>query len=184
MDADVDAMPIPGLRYAGGYLDGDAQTRLLAEVDSQPWQHSGGRSVQIYGYSYHFERRHLPSWRSACVGARCAARIQRDGLMPHLADQMIVNAYEAGAGISAHIDLSVFDDAIVAISLGSTCVMQFADKTSGCEEECWSSPAAPCENVRPVAQSRARARAARFVDLPPDAVHVRNVHVVTKLRVG
>ena len=48
--------------------------------------------------------------------------------MPHLADQMIVNAYEAGAGISAHIDLSAFDDAIVAISLGSTCVMQFCRK--------------------------------------------------------
>ena len=55
--------------------------------------------------------------------------------MPHLADQMIVNAYEAGAGISAHIDLSAFDDAIAAISLGSHCVMQFAEKASGREEE-------------------------------------------------
>src|SRR4029078_4860637 len=61
--------------------------------------------------------------------------IQRDGLMPHLADQMIVNAYQAGAGISAHIDLSAFDDAMVAIRLGSTCVMQFAEKASGREEE-------------------------------------------------
>ena len=54
--------------------------------------------------------------------------------MPYLADQVIVNAYEPDAGISAHVDLSAFDDAIAAISLGSTCVMQFAEKTSGREE--------------------------------------------------
>jgi alkylated DNA repair dioxygenase AlkB len=135
MDVDVDAMPVPGLRYVAGYLDGDAQTRLLAEVDSQPWQHAGGRGVQIYGYSYHhlkggiYRLGDLPAW-----ALDVAARIQRDGLMPHLADQMIVNAYEPGAGISAHVDLSAFDDAIAAISLGSTCVMQFAEKASGREE--------------------------------------------------
>ncbi len=133
---DVDAAPVPGLRYLPDYLDRDTQTRVMAEADSQPWQHSGGRSVQIYGYSYHhlkggiYRLGDLPAW-----ALDVAARIQRDGLMPHLADQMIVNAYEAGAGISAHVDLSAFDDAVVAISLGSACVMQFAEKASGREEE-------------------------------------------------
>jgi alkylated DNA repair dioxygenase AlkB len=133
---DVDAAPVPGLRYLPDYLDRDTQIRVLAEADSQPWQHSGGRSVQIYGYSYHhvkggiYRLGDLPAW-----ALDVAARIHRDGLMPHLADQMIVNAYEAGAGISAHIDLSAFDDAIAAISLGSHCVMQFAEKASGREEE-------------------------------------------------
>jgi len=133
---DLDAAPVPGLRYLPDYLDRDIQTRVLAAADSQPWQQSGGRSVQIYGYSYHhlkggiYRLGDLPAW-----ALDVAARIQRDGLMPHLADQMIVNAYQAGAGISAHIDLSAFDDAIVAISLGSTCVMQFAEKASGREEE-------------------------------------------------
>ena len=133
---DLDAAPVPGLRYLPDYLDCDIQTRVLAAADSQPWQQSGGRSVQIYGYSYHhlkggiYRLGDLPAW-----ALDVAARIQRDGLMPHLADQMIVNAYQAGAGISAHIDLSAFDDAIVAISLGSTCVMQFAEKASGRGEE-------------------------------------------------
>lgn len=128
-------MPVPGLRYVAGYLDGDAQTRLLADVDAQPWQHAGGRSVQIYGYSYHHFRGgiyrlgDLPAW---ALGV--AARIEQDGLMPYLADQMIVNAYEPGGGISAHVDLSAFDDTIAAISLGSTCVMQFAETASGREE--------------------------------------------------
>jgi alkylated DNA repair dioxygenase AlkB len=129
-------MPVQGLRYVAGYLDNVAQTRLLTDVDSQPWQHAGGRAVQIYGYSYHhlkggiYRLGDLPAW-----ALEVAARLQQDGLMPCLADQMIVNAYEPGAGISAHIDLSAFDDAIVAIGLGSTCVMQFADKTSGRHEE-------------------------------------------------
>ena len=132
----VAAIPVAGLRYVAGYLDDGAQTRLLAAVDSQPWQHAGGRSVQIYGYSYHhlkggvFRLGDLPAW-----ALDVAARIQEDGLMPYLADQMIVNAYEPGGGISAHVDLSAFDDTIVAISLGSTCVMQFAEKASGREEE-------------------------------------------------
>ena len=117
---------------------------MLAEADSQPWRHSGGRSVQIYGYSYHhlkggvYRLGDLPAW-----ALDVAARIQQDGLMPYLADQMIVNAYEPGAGISAHVDLSAFDDAIAAISLGSTCVMQFAEKASARQRSCWSGPGAP-----------------------------------------
>ena len=133
---DVEATSVPGLRYVPGYLDADAQARLLAETDAQPWQQNGGRSVQIYGYSYNHVRGgiyrigDLPPW-----GLGVATRVWQDGLMPYLPDQMIANGYEPGTGIPAHVDLSAFDDTIAVISLGSTCAMQFVEKASGREEE-------------------------------------------------
>ena len=40
-------------------------------------------------------------------------------------DQMIVNVYSPGTGIRDHVDLAKFDDGIVSVSLGASCVMNF-----------------------------------------------------------
>ena len=49
--------------------------------------------------------------------------------MPETADQVIVNEYEPGQGISSHIDCEpCFKDTIVSLSLGSGCVMNFTNK--------------------------------------------------------
>ena len=40
-------------------------------------------------------------------------------------DQMIVNGYKPGEGISSHVDLLKFDDGIAIISLGSPAIMTF-----------------------------------------------------------
>ncbi|CAM6109029.1 unnamed protein product [Calypogeia fissa] len=40
-------------------------------------------------------------------------------------DQMIVNMYQPGEGISAHVDLLRFEDGIAVVSLESACVMSF-----------------------------------------------------------
>ena len=176
-------MSVPGLRYVAGYLDGDAQTRLLAVVDSQPWQHAGGRSVQIYGYSYHhlkggiYRLGDLPAW-----ALDVAARLQQDGLMPYLADQVIVNAYEPGAGISAHVDLSAFDDTIAAISLGSTCVMQFAEKISGREEELLVEPGSALVLSGEARHQWTHAIPARGLDLWQDRDLVRGRRVSLTFR--
>lgn len=42
-------------------------------------------------------------------------------------DQMIVNGYEPGEGISSHVDLLQFDDGIAIISLGSPTTMSFTE---------------------------------------------------------
>ncbi|KAL4603600.1 hypothetical protein ACB092_10G135600 [Castanea dentata] len=42
-----------------------------------------------------------------------------------LFDQLIVNVYQPGEGISAHIDLMRFEDGIAIVSLESSCVMHF-----------------------------------------------------------
>lgn len=40
-------------------------------------------------------------------------------------DQMIVNGYEPGEGISSHVDLLKFEDGIAIISLGASTTMSF-----------------------------------------------------------
>lgn len=42
-----------------------------------------------------------------------------------LFDQLIVNRYQPGEGITPHIDLARFEDGIAIVSLGSAAVMQF-----------------------------------------------------------
>src|SRR4030095_273508 len=118
---------IPGLRYVPAYLDAATHDELLAAAAAGPWRKFfGSRRMQIYGYSYDLRKggvyrvEDLPAWAQ-----EMAARLQRDGLMPELPDQLIVNEYPAGEGIDAHIDAPLFTDTIVSISLGSSCIMEF-----------------------------------------------------------
>jgi alkylated DNA repair dioxygenase AlkB len=121
-------MDVPGLRYVAEYLAPETHDALLATVDEQPWQQPTyiGRRVQVYGYTYHHTRGgiyrvgDLPPWAQELT-----ARLVRDGLMPAMPNQLIVNEYPAGTGIPSHVDHVAFDDTIVSVSLGSSCVMDF-----------------------------------------------------------
>ena len=116
---------IPGLRYVPGYVSPEIQADLLTAIDPLPWQAVGSRRIQFYGYWYEIAKGglyrigHLPSW-----AAEIADRLERDGLMPYRADQLIVSEYQPGQGISGHVDAPVFADVIVGITLGSTCIME------------------------------------------------------------
>jgi len=121
---------VPGLHYAPNYVDSPEQDELLAIIDQQPWLTDLKRRVQHYGYRYTYTHRTvdsslflgpLPSW-----AATVANRLQREGYVTQTPDQLIINEYEPGQGISSHIDcVPCFDDTIVSISLGSPCVMVF-----------------------------------------------------------
>ena len=66
----------------------------------------------------------LPEWLH-----RLSEKLYEDGHMPEVADQVIVNEYLPGQGISSHIDCEpCFKDTIVSLSLGSGCVMNFINK--------------------------------------------------------
>lgn len=127
---------IPGLRYLPAYLDAPAHDALLAAVDERAWRDFGERRAQIYGYSYHYTKggiyrvEDLPPWAQDL-----AARFERDGLMLDLADQLIVNEYQPGRGIPAHVDAPLFDDTIISVSLGSSCVMEFSNDSGAVERQ-------------------------------------------------
>ncbi len=66
----------------------------------------------------------LPEWLK-----RLSQKLHQDGHMPEVADQVIINEYLPGQGISSHIDCDpCFEDTIISLSLGSGCVMNFTNK--------------------------------------------------------
>ena len=119
---------VPGLDYIAVYLDPHQQAALLNTIDRQSWLDDLRRRVQHYGYRYDYARRRvyrelflgpLPAW-----GADLAERLRRDGHAPRPLNQLIVNEYLPGQGISPHVDcIPCFHDTILSISLGSSCVM-------------------------------------------------------------
>lgn len=123
-------LDIPGLSFCGGFLSLEDQCRILAEVDTRLWQNDLKRRVQHYGYKYDYTAREVNL--SMFVGPlpEFAVEVARSlldrGLIDELPDQLIVNEYEPGQGISAHVDcLPCFKNTIVTVSLGSVYEMDF-----------------------------------------------------------
>jgi len=122
---------ISGLCYTSDYITQNEHDTLLASIDAAPWMTDLQRRVQHYGYRYDYRKRAvaitsyigvLPDW-----AWRLARRLCNDGFMPEPADQVIVNEYQPGQGISPHIDCQpCFGDVVASISLGSPCVMNFS----------------------------------------------------------
>jgi alkylated DNA repair dioxygenase AlkB len=121
---------IPGLRYLSDHVDEARERELLATIDRLPWMTELRRRVQHYGYRYDYKGRKvtaemhlgpLPAWALALAEELCRA-----GLMPRVADQLIVNEYEPGQGIAPHVDcVPCFADTICSLTLGSSCLMEF-----------------------------------------------------------
>src|SRR5438094_432577 len=95
---------IRGLVYVPELLSSAAQTQLLQEIDARQWMTDLRRRVQHYGYRYDYRSRSvdrsmrlgdLPSW-----AVTVAELLQGRGLFDRVPDQVIVNEYEPGQGIS------------------------------------------------------------------------------------
>ena len=124
---------IGGLDYRENYIDEHQHNWLLAEIDKNRWLDDLKRHVQHYGFKYDYKARRvdmgmhlgeLPEWLK-----RLSQKLYKDKHMPEVADQVIVNEYLPGQGISSHIDCEpCFQGTIVSLSLGSGCVMNFTHK--------------------------------------------------------
>lgn len=121
---------IPGLTYITDYINLDEQNALIGIIDQQEWSTKLKRRVQHYGYRYDYKNGSLAS--SQYLGAlpdwakNIASRLYDDGLTTKLFDQVIVNEYEPGQGITNHLDcIPCFGNTIISLSLGSSCVMDF-----------------------------------------------------------
>ncbi len=122
-----------GLQYIRDYITEDQQDWLLTQIDKHEWLNDLKRRVQHYGFKYDYKARkvnrdmhigELPEWLK-----RLSEKLHKDEHMPEVADQVIVNEYQPGQGISGHIDCEpCFRDTIASLSLGSGCVMDFTNK--------------------------------------------------------
>lgn len=132
---------IQGLYIIADFIDVEEESRLLAFFDCQKWDNTLKRRVQHYGYKYDYAFRKIDQSMKAEPLPDCSKSIAKriselrtskealligkdDKVQP--IDQLIVNEYEPGQGISAHIDCKpCFLDGISSLSLGSDSVMQF-----------------------------------------------------------
>ena len=127
---------VPGLKYVTGYVTARDEAALLAAVDVEPWRGDLKRRVQHYGYRYDYTARTvdrsmhlgpLPEWAQLL-----AARLVADGHMASAPDQLIVNEYEPGQGINAHVDcVPCFGPVVCSVTLGSQCVMELSPVEGG-----------------------------------------------------
>jgi alkylated DNA repair dioxygenase AlkB len=127
----ADVPPIPGLRYLPGYLTEADERALAAAIDTMPWDTEWRRRRQPYGAGYGSNETAppIPEW-----GRVLADRLLADGVTPEPFDQMLVNEYLPGQGISPHRDYAPFGRTVVSLSLLSACVMDFRHPPTGRRE--------------------------------------------------
>lgn len=120
-----------GLTYLENYISEDEADRLVQDIDAAPWRTDLKRRVQHYGYRYDYKARQAR--REDYLGPlpelfqQLAERLTSEGHFQAVPDQVIVNEYQPGQGISAHVDCQpCFGETIASLSLLSACVMRFA----------------------------------------------------------
>jgi alkylated DNA repair dioxygenase AlkB len=144
-DEDDPALEISGLSYIADYMTVDQAHALLSALDKHDWFSDLKRRVQHHGYKYDYKARTvnaranlepMPSWASdLCL------KLTEDGIFPVAPDQVIVNEYLPGQGISAHVDcVPCFGDYIASLSLSSPCIMEFSNPVTREKREVWLEP--------------------------------------------
>jgi alkylated DNA repair dioxygenase AlkB len=124
---------LPGLTYLEAWIDEKTQENLLSTIDQQAWSNELKRRVQHYGYRYDYQARNLdpkqrlgdlPEWL-----ALVCQRLQSEVFQGSPPEQVIINEYQPGQGIAAHIDRMSFGPIICSLSLGSGCEMLFSKQS-------------------------------------------------------
>lgn len=124
---------IPGLYYFKNAISKELSTQVINYLDKQEWtgisSSINGRKVQQYGYKYDYISRSSYGFEKTNEIPDILKSLQTIGLelfksvcpdeLHVLLNQCIVNKYNPGQGISAHIDKSTFGPAIVCFTLGS-----------------------------------------------------------------
>lgn len=118
---------VPGLTYEPDVLTVEQEQALLVWLDGPDAEWVGvtasvnSRRVQHYGYRYDYVRRGV--FEEAREIPDVLREITPDGDAAW--NQVIVNEYMSGQGISAHVDSLAYGGEIVCITLGSGATMRF-----------------------------------------------------------
>lgn len=136
---------IEGLTYIPDFVSVTEEQNLIHAIDQNPWLHDLKRRVQHYGYKYDYKARgvssdaflgQLPQWV-----APFAHKLQKESFFKAIPDQVIINEYQPGQGISAHIDcIPCFGETIASLSLGSGILMQFTNQKTKAQHDVYLPP--------------------------------------------
>lgn len=115
---------ISGMLIQADYIDAETEAALIQKIDTSPWNCDLRRRTQHYGFRYDYRARSasaatqlgpLPHWV-----AELTHRVKKDFAIALADDQIIVNEYQPGQGIAAHIDCpKSFAEPIISLSLGT-----------------------------------------------------------------
>jgi alkylated DNA repair dioxygenase AlkB len=129
-----------GLTYLENYTSDAEADSCVQEIDAAPWRTDLRRRVQHYGYRYDYKSRQAR--REDYLGPlpelfqQLAERLTAEDHFQSVPDQVIVNEYQPGQGISPHIDCQpCFGATIASLSLLSACVMRFVSQTHSQQTE-------------------------------------------------
>ena len=135
-------LKVPGLEYTPDFVSADVEQKILKALDEEPWLGDLERRVQHYGYKYNYKTRRidetmrvgdLPPWL-----INLGNRMVRWGIFEVTPDQVIVNEYVPGQGITSHVDCEpCFGGTVASLSLGSGCFMDFTSLASGEKIPIW-----------------------------------------------
>jgi alkylated DNA repair dioxygenase AlkB len=134
------AQQIKGLRIFFDFINQEEEKELLDNIDKATWLTDLKRRVQHYGYKYDYKARRIdqsffigkiPMWMRFL-----SDRLEQQKIIDFVPDQAIINEYINDQGIAAHIDCEpCFGDAIISISLGGQCVMNFQKQQTSTEQD-------------------------------------------------
>ena len=125
-----------GLIYFPDFISHEESFKLISYIENQAWSSELNRRVQHYGYRYDYKSRTLDASSEVLeieqpfVGLLDTLTYELNELgLKSRPNQIIVNEYEIGQGITWHIDSEKsFDDNIFIISLLSDCLMKLEHK--------------------------------------------------------
>lgn len=124
---------VNGLDYKREFITPEEEHRLIKFIDENEWSNDLKRRVQHYGYKYNYKIRKIDeSLRATPIPNELDFILERlvsNEIFDTKPDQLIINEYLPGQGITKHTDcIPCFKDTIVMISLNSTCTMKFTKK--------------------------------------------------------
>jgi alkylated DNA repair dioxygenase AlkB len=120
------SIQIPGLTIVEDYLTEEEEESLIHYIYEQPWLPVLTRRVQHYGYEYSYR----PPYELKDATAIPQVFRKYAGNLDKRFNQVIVNEYAPGQGISKHTDhKTLFGERIASLSLGSatTIVFQYGE---------------------------------------------------------
>ena len=119
-----------GLMLIPDFITPEEEKHLVHWINSQPWNNSLPRKTQHYGYVYDYRLRTVGRPEDAipippCL-QRLGDRLAKEGWMERSPEQIIINHYRPGQGISPHVDVPrCFGDQICSLSLQSAITFHF-----------------------------------------------------------
>lgn len=124
-------MDINGLIYIENFIEPEYEKMLIDFIDSQMWNDALKRRTQHYGYEYNYFNKNKAQKCVEIPDEFMEIKNKIEDFIENeiIFDQVIVNEYLPGQGISSHIDNPVlFDGVIVSLSLNSNIVMDLSHK--------------------------------------------------------